>query len=344
MTRERVRQICAKLTRRPKNAPPVLAPVTDRALRFVESRLPAAAEAVEAELERDGLTAVGLQLEALAAAAGLLERPVRFRVVSVDGRRLAVTPEQVEAVPSIVDLARKEIYFHGLSTVAQIERLAAEKHPDRVGPRLVAETLPLVDGFAWLDEPGGWFRLRSIEKHGLPKTIEKILAVAGEVTVSQMRAAMGRNRRLWKDPPPENVLREFCRQTPGVRVEENRVAADPPATGGRCSPASSGNWSKCSAQHGPIMERGALEDLCVGGGMNRFSFHAFVSWSPVIEQVGHSVYGLLGAEAAPRQLDELVASRRASARRTACWTATARPPTAASGSATGSRKPPAPTP
>ena len=25
-----------------------------------------------------------------------------------------------------------------------------------------------------------------------------------------------------------------------------------------------------------------MEDLCVADGMNRFSFHAFVSWSPVI--------------------------------------------------------------
>jgi hypothetical protein len=311
VTRERVRQICAKLTRRPKGAPPPLAPATDRALQLVESRLPAAADAIEAELQREGLTAVGLQLEALAAAAELLERPVRFRVVGVDARRLAVTPEQAEAVPAIADLARKEIYFHGLSTVRQIERLAAEKHTARAKPPLVAATLPLVDGFAWLDERGGWFRLRSIEKHGLPKTVEKILAVAGEVTFAQMRAAMGRNRRLWKDPPPESVLCEFCRQTPGVRVEGNRVAADPPRDWRQVLAGVERQLVEVLTEHGPIMDRGALEDLCVSGGMNRFSFHAFVSWSPVIEQVGHSLYGLLGAKAAPRTLDALAASRRA---------------------------------
>ena len=60
------------------------------------------------------------------------------------------------------------------------------------------------------------------------------------------------------------------------------------------------------------MERGAMEDLCVAGGMNRFSFHAFVSWSPVIAQFGHSVYGLLGTEGPPKQVKELLAKRRAS--------------------------------
>jgi len=55
-----------------------------------------------------------------------------------------------------------------------------------------------------------------------------------------------------------------------------------------------------------------MEDLCVGGGMNRFSFHAFVSWSPVIAQFGHSIYGLLGAAVSREQVQELLAKRRAS--------------------------------
>lgn len=310
VTRERVRQICAKLTGKTKNLSAILAPATDRALRLVESQLPAAADAIEAGLQREELTAVGLQLEALAAAAGLLERPVRFRLVHVDSRRLAAAPDQTDAVPTIVDLARKEIYFHGLSTVERVERLTAEKFSGRLAPGLVAQTLPLIDGFAWLDERGGWFRLRAIEKHGLPKTIEKILAVAGEVTVSQMRAAMGRNRRLWKDPPPEDVLREFCRQTAGVRVAGDRILADPPRDLKEVLTGVELQLVQVLRQHGPVMERGALEDLCVNGGMNRFSFHAFISWSPVITQLGHSVYALLGAEAPPRTLDALVASRR----------------------------------
>ena len=55
-----------------------------------------------------------------------------------------------------------------------------------------------------------------------------------------------------------------------------------------------------------------MEDLCVAAGVNRFSFHAFVSWSPVIAQFGHSVYGLLGTEVSPEQVEELLARRRTS--------------------------------
>jgi hypothetical protein len=311
ITRERVRQVCAKLTRKRKSLPVILAPVMDRALALLQRRLPASAAALENELAGQGMTAIHMILESVATGAELLGRPVPFQIAKVDSDRLAVRPEQVEAVSAVVDLAKKEVYFHGLSRVRRIERMVAQRFPGRVGPELVAQTLPLMKGFAWLDEPSGWFRLGHIHKHGLPKTIDKILAVAGEVTLAEMRTAMGRNRRLWKDPPPENVLLELCRQTPHVRIEGDRIISDPPRNWRKALTGVEARLVAILRKHGPVMERGALEDLCVAGGMNRFSFHAFVSWSPVVAQYGHSVYGLLGSRVSPQKVNALLAARRA---------------------------------
>lgn len=310
ITRERIRQVCAKLTRKHKDRSLILAPVMDRALALIEKRLPNAADKIEAELAGQGMTAIGMPLESVAAGAKLLQRPLSFKIVKVDSGRLVVRPDQTDAAAAIVDLAKKETYFHGLSTVASIEGMISEKFPGRVGPELVAQTLMLIEGFSWLDAESSWFRLLPIAKHGLPKAIDKILAVAGEVTVSQMRRAMGRNRRLWKDPPPEKVLLEYCRHAPGVRVEGNRIVSDPPRNWRNSLTGVEAKLVAVLKEHGPVMERGTMEDLCVAGGMNRFSFHAFVSWSPVIVQLGHSVYGLLGAEVSPQQVDELIAARR----------------------------------
>jgi hypothetical protein len=315
ITRERTRQICAKLTKKPKNPAAILAPVMDRALALVEQRLPAAAAALEAELHERGWTAVGMPLENLATAAALLGRRGDFRVIKIDpdekqSPRLAVRPDQVAAVPAIADVAKKDVYFHGLATVAQIERLAAARFPDCVGTELVRQTLQSVEGFAWLDESQGWFRIRNIGKHGLPKTVDKVLAVAGRISVGQLRAALGRNRRLWKTPPPESVLLQFCRDLPGVKIDREQIVADPPRDWRKSLTGVELKLVSVLTEHGPVMERGALEDICVGDGMNRFSFHAFVSWSPVIEQLGHSVYGLLGAAAPQPQIDALLAARR----------------------------------
>ena len=87
-----------------------------------------------------------------------------------------------------------------------------------------------------------------------------------------------------------------------------------------------------------------MEDLCVAAGMNRFSFHAFVSWSPVIEQFGHSLYGPIGASVTQEQIDDILARAALTGRRNEFCATMAGPTTAKSGSSTNSPRPPAPTP
>jgi hypothetical protein len=316
ITRERIRQVCAKLTRKPRGLTAILAPVMDRVLATIDARLPGSAAAIEAELVRRGWTAVGMPLANVATAARLLDRAVDFRVVEIQperdgGRSLAVRPQQVGAVLATIDAAKKDVYFHGLATIEEIERIVAARFPEGAGRELVAETLQLVAGFEWLDQASGWFRIEGIGKHGLPKTIDKVLAVAGAVTAAELRAAMARNRRLWKAPPPQDVLLEFCRHIPHVRIEGQRIISDPPRDWQQALTGVELKLVRVLKQHGPVMERGQMEDLCVAEGMNRFSFHAFVSWSPVIVQLGHSVYGLLGTEVPKRRLDALAKARRA---------------------------------
>jgi hypothetical protein len=348
ITRERVRQVCAKLTRKPKNPSTILAPVMDRALAMIATRLPCHARQIEAELAEQKFTAVGMSVEVVLDGAELLGRPVPCKVVKVDPKRekgrgrpvktvfpdesaagrpsasgsaksssdtfsrrdsrVLIRPEQLDTVPVVVDLAKKEAYFHGLATVEMIEQAIAFNPR---GMPLVRQTLMLIDGFRWLDEPSGWFRLLQICKHGLPKALDKVLAVASEVTLAELRVALSRNRRLWKEPPPDNVLLEFCRQMPEVRVEGNRIMSDPPRDWREVLTGVEAKLVHMLKEHGPVMERGMMEDLCVSGGMNRFSFHAFLSWSPVIAQYGPSVYGLVGADVSQEQIDRLIADYRA---------------------------------
>lgn len=310
MTRERTRQICAKLVRK-RGAAAILAPIMDRVLARLAAGLPAPVERIESELSCEGLTRVGLGLDNVAGAAKLLARPVPFRTVRVGRGKLAVAPEQVPAVPAIVELANKEVFYHGLSTLTALEVALAGRFSGRVTEALAAETLQLVESFEWLDRSAGWFRLAAISKHGLPKAIEKILAVAGRLSVAEIRQAVARNRRMWKEAPPESVLLEFCRRMPKVVVEGEMVASDPPRAWAKVLTGVELRLVEALKQHGPVMERGALEDLCVAGGMNRFSFHAFIACSPVITQYGHSVYGLLGTPITPGEVRELLARRRA---------------------------------
>jgi hypothetical protein len=314
ITRERVRQICAKLARKPKLRT-IYAPVMDRALAMIAQALPGPVATIEAELTARGWTRVGLSLESVATAARLVGHTADFSVVEVPtGRktsaRLAVRGQAANAVLAIVDAAKKSVYFHGLSRVDDIQRSVATRFPNGADLALVRQTLRLIQGFSWLDEQAGWFRITSIAKHGLPRTIEKVLAVAGTVTVEQLRAALARNRRLWQEVPSEQVLLEFCRHMPQVRVDGKCISSDPPRDWRTVLTGVELKLVRMLKTHDPVMERSEMEDVCVTEGMNRFSFHAFVSWSPVIVQLGHSLYGLLGAEVPQRQLASLVNARR----------------------------------
>ena len=112
ITRERVRQVCAKLTKRAKIPSAGAAPCLDRSLALVASRVPCPAVEIEAELRQQGLTAVGMSIEGVAAGARLLGRPVRFKIVKVPGAkgredvefvgkdhgRLVIRPDQFDSV------------------------------------------------------------------------------------------------------------------------------------------------------------------------------------------------------------------------------------------------------
>jgi len=310
MTRERVRQICAKAVNR-GNPASILAPALDRTLAFIRRRLPCPAVRLEAEMRQSGLTAVGLSLESVDAAARLLGRAVPFAVVRLDTGALALRPQQVAVPPAAAELAKREIYYRGAATVGQIYQAVAEKVPGPVESAVVAETLQLLEGFRWLDQQTGWFRLLSTAKHGLLKAIDKALAVAGRITAADLRKAVSRNRRMWRALPPDNVILECCRQTPGVRVEGDLIIAERKQSWKTALTGVEARLVGILKQHGPVMDRGALEDLCAAVGINRFSFHAFIASSPVIAQYGHSVYGLLGADVSDDTVRSLVDRRRA---------------------------------
>jgi hypothetical protein len=116
---------------------------------------------------------------------------------------------------------------------------------------------------------------------------------------------------MWKVPPPKSVLLEFCRQSPGLKVKGDVIAAEPARDWRKVLTGVEMELVSILKEHGPVLERGAIEDLCVARGMNRFSFHAFIASSGVISQYGHSVYGLLGADVSAKTVQSLARRGRA---------------------------------
>lgn len=152
LTRERIRQVVTRITRRFEGKVP-FAPALDAAIKFVVERSPGRAEGIEVQMHESGLTQGISRLEGVIEAAKFLGRTPPFRVTETRGERI-VHSEAIESAEKIV----------------QIGVLAGES------------------GFQWLDRPAGWFWVASVPRNSLVNRIEKILSIANPIRVSELRA------------------------------------------------------------------------------------------------------------------------------------------------------------
>ncbi|NQT15052.1 MAG: hypothetical protein HQ582_20010 [Planctomycetes bacterium] len=308
LSRERIRQVCVRAIKRIRGTT-VFAPVLDRALAFIAERLPKGAEELRRECDSAGFSACGLPLETVREAAELLSREPKFELVAVGRRQVAVKPEWASLPRTIIQVARRAVVSYGTTTISEVAAEVFAESAGRLEQALVEETLQALDDFEWLYRKRGWFQLESLPQYGLPKMIEKILSVAGRIEASKLRSAIARYRRTGRNVPPAGVLLEFCRRMPGVEVEGNAIRSDPPRDWREVLVGVEAGMVRVLKKHGPVMERGVFEEQCIRDGMNRFSFNAIIMSSPVITQMGRSVYGLVDAKV-DRRLVQSLARRK----------------------------------
>jgi len=308
LSRERIRQVCVRAIKRNRGTL-AFAPVLDRALRFLGQRFPKALDRLQAEFDASRISAVHLPVQSVQQAAQFLSRRVPFAVVDAGKGRLAVAAKFAKVPQMILGAARQVVTNYGAGTMSEVSRELARRFHKKVGPKLIRETLHAVGDFRWLDAKQTWFRLETLSSYGLPNMIDKILSVTGRIEVGRLRAAMARYRRSGRRLPPTAILLEFCRQVPGVRVEGNTAVSDPPRDWRKVLAGVERKMVQVLKEHGPVLERGAFEELCMHGGMNRFSFNAIVMSSPVITQFSRRVYGLLGTKIDRKALRELIYHR-----------------------------------
>jgi len=312
LSRERIRQVCGRAVRRPRGNR-VFAPVLDRAHGFIRERLPCALAKLQEQFNRAGISACGLPVESIRQAAEFVSGPPGFAVARVGTVRLAVRSGQEDLPRLIVHAAKRIVTSYGAARVSDIVARFAERLSQKVDPALVRETLQARPDFAWLDKSRNWVRPSALTQYGLANVIDKVLSVVARIGVARLRAAIGRYVGSSRAVPPSSVLIEFCRHMPNVRVAGTTVISDPPRDWRKTLIGVERGMVEVLARHGPVIERTALEEHCVRGGMNRFSFSAVVMRSPVIEQYGRSVYGLVGQKVDRRTVKALF-NRRSEAR------------------------------
>jgi hypothetical protein len=294
LTRERVRQIVTASSARLSNGRPV-SPTLDRTIAFVADHMPGAAGEIEADLRSHRLTSVLFRLEGVVKAAELLGRRLPFSITEIKGERLVHARDIPSVVDTIVRIGRRVISRRGMATISNVVADVREVEPDACDGNLVVSALACLGGFHWLEQSAGWFWLSDKPNNPVLNRMRKILSVANPIDISELRAGIGRDYRMRGVLPPKRVLLEFCRQAPGLRVNDETVKAEPAVNSDDVLSQVEKDIVRILCEHGGTMTTSELTSVCLDMGVNRETFYYNLVSSPIISRCAEGLYGLIGS-------------------------------------------------
>ena len=293
LTRERVRQIVTASSARLSTGRPVL-PTLDRTIAFAVRRMPAAAGQIEAELRSQRLTSGLFRLEGVIKAAELLGRRLPFSITEVKGERL-VHARDTPSVDTIVRVARRVILRWGMATLSNVVDKVRKVDSGVCDRKLVVSALACLEGFHWLEQSADWFCLSDKPNNRVVNRMRKILSIANPINISELRAGISRDYRMREFSPPKKVLLEFCRQAPGLRVDDESVKAEPAVNSDDVLSQVERDIVHILSEHDGIVTTSELTSVCLDMGVNRQTFYYNLVSSPIISRYAEGLYGLIGS-------------------------------------------------
>jgi len=305
VTRERVRQLEKKFKERVDECDGIWCPVLDRALQVASESVPTSPSILEEALLTARLVGGRFSPTSLIEAAKTFGKGVPFRRAGPNLAPLGNWPPS----STIRTVTRRLVEHWGATTVTDVE-LRLEEAGFEVEPRLLLLTTESLDGFGWLDQERGWFWIRGTRNRLLNQT-QKIMSVAGSISLSELRAGVGRHHRMKGFRPPREVLAALCIASGEYFREGDRIVGGPQLRDWRDV---LGNNERKLAQalfdYGPVMRRDDLERVVVTErGLNRSSFYVYLTYSPIIERYAPGVFGLRGAAVTAAEVDAMIPPR-----------------------------------
>jgi len=310
ITRERVRQLCERLTTRIRatagaegvagRATPVPAPVFERALLQAAGAAPTTAQDLARRLADERVATRPFDPEGLLTAAGVLGHEAPFVLETVKDVRVVLpnppdpTADSAEVMSAVVNVARAIVRRAGAARVRDVTGRVAATLGVWLDDELVTALVSEPADFVWLERRTGWFYLPSVAKNAVVSRVVKVLSVAGRLDLADLHAGIRRDERMKEFVMPEYILGELCERIPGVGVEDGRVCAPEPIRPRDVLETTELTLVSILTKHGGAMERHALETLCLAAGMKVSSFNNRIAYSPIITERGYGRYGLRG--------------------------------------------------
>ena len=298
ITRERVRQIEAAFRQRLKGRPMRL-PLLERAIDLMLTKSPGSARRIEEALLQAGLTRRHFSISGLIEAAQLVERPAGLRVEKIQNKPMVGSDAELRAARLALHRARAAVSRWGCTNVEEVAALVSEEAHMALPMDTVREVLSARADTSWLDKERMWFWFSENSRNRATNVIRKVLSVAPQLRIGELRSALRRVRRLEGSVPPRAVLLELCRQHEFCRVEGEIVRADRPLDPSKTLRRMELILYRVLVEQGPLMGLRELEGECLRRGMNQHTFVIYLSSSPIVARLAPAVYSLVGAHIPP---------------------------------------------
>lgn len=308
VTRERVRQV-EKSFRESLAAAPPWTPALDRALGVVKELTPSSSDTLAAELRARGLIDETFSLASVFAAANVFGKGTASRY---DRRRGLITSDSSGAVAGEVAKRASALVTHwGATTVDEVCAAVEAAGHGNVDPGLARLTLESLPNFAWLGDGRQWFWLRHTARNRLLNQVEKIMSVAGSISIAELRDGVGRHHRMKGFRPPREVLAQLCVDTGLYERRADRIVGGPQLPDWRDVLGKvEATLADLLLDHGPVMRRDEFEELAISErSVNKSSFYVYLTYSPILARFAPGVYGLRGAPITAAKVEALIPTR-----------------------------------
>ncbi len=315
LTRERIRQVQARVIKRLPNAHPVFLPALDNALIALEESPPCTDKAAMALTIDRGYSKVGFHPAALIEAADALGHEHSLRRSRIKGIYY-VSPTNADGqVRALAATARRLAGASGAFSVFHAKRECAKLAIDIEEGR-IRELLGTIPGLVSLDSDRDWWRVTGLPdgRNRLVNLAKKMLSVASPLSAKTMRDGVARAYRgrassnsSLRDSmavPPVSILRSFFEHDEDFFVEGDFVGCRSPLDYrdqlGSVEQAIVEVLRSCAIG---VLDRAALARSALERGLGEASFGAVTSFSPVLERAGIGVWKIRGVTVDPSAVE-----------------------------------------
>jgi len=305
VSRERIRQIIEKARARIELARLPM-PRLGAAFRLLGGTLALTEPQAQHLLISEGVTERKVSMRGVLRAAEFFGIPSHLQHAKIGGGEFVGTAAALNAVRSAIRAGRHAVEHWGCSTIDDVCAQVSNATDETVTPEAARHAIETQPGFRWLDEESQWFWLDDVPRNRVLNKIDKILAVAPNVDLIDLRAGIARHYRMEGFAPPSRVLRALCEQIGDCDVVNGRTVVD---TRPRDPTTELSDQERMMIEvfqrHGPALSYADAIRLCSDAGLNESTTSIYLANNPVLRRVTTGVYTLVGAAVTPGEIESV---------------------------------------